>query len=526
MPSLSEPTEPGSESPALARLFSRNPAAWLSVFGPGAVIASLTIGVGELVFSSRGGALFGYRLLWCFFLVLLCKWVLVLTSARHMVLTGVHPFQRWMDLPGPRGWFPLVLFLMAAVCFPIWVCFHAGTLGTLLSWLAGTEQAMRGGAHWAWGLVVLGLVLILCLRGGYQALEKIQTVIILLMLLSVLVSIFFLHPDWLELLRGLLVPQPLRYPDWLTSTTAGEMAGRPVWVEISTYVGIIGGSSYDYLAYVSYLRDKGWGQSGSPPATQAELLAMAADPNHPNRRWLRAPLIDCTLSFLIVLAFTAVFVVCGTVVLGPQHKIPGGSNLLSLQAEFVSSVYPWLRYVYFSGALLAILGTLYGTIEVAPTILREMALAGGSSRGFSAERRLRLGSVLWVGLGGLAVLLWSLVRTMAGGAQSSPSLIALLTPANLFTGVLGCGFICVLNLWIDRAFLPVGLRMPRWLALLNAAAGVGFLFVGLKAYWDHSRLQSLSLLAGTLALGWISAALIGRLRWDRSDPKGYDQVRN
>src|SRR5262245_54983778 len=129
--------ERGALPPAL---FSRNPLAWLTIFGPGAVIASLTIGAGELIFSSRGGAIFGYRLLWFFALILLAKWVLVFVTARHIVLTGAHPFQRWMDFPGPRGWLPIALFLLAVISFPIWVCFHAGTVGTLLSWLAGTES--------------------------------------------------------------------------------------------------------------------------------------------------------------------------------------------------------------------------------------------------------------------------------------------------------------------------------------------------------------------------------------------------
>jgi Mn2+/Fe2+ NRAMP family transporter len=44
----------------------RRPWEWLTVFGPGAIIASLTIGTGELVFSSRGGAIFGYRILFLF----------------------------------------------------------------------------------------------------------------------------------------------------------------------------------------------------------------------------------------------------------------------------------------------------------------------------------------------------------------------------------------------------------------------------------------------------------------------------
>src|SRR5437773_11914803 len=83
-------------------LESRNPLAWLTIFGPGAVIASLTIGSGELTFSSRGGALFGYRLLWLFLLVLLLDCALVFVAARHVVLTGTDSFPRWVDLPGPR----------------------------------------------------------------------------------------------------------------------------------------------------------------------------------------------------------------------------------------------------------------------------------------------------------------------------------------------------------------------------------------------------------------------------------------
>src|SRR5213593_1640020 len=169
-------------------LQSRNPLAWLTIFGPGAVIASLTIGSGELIFSSRGGALFGYRLLWFFLFVLVFKWALVFVTARHMVLTGAHPFQRWMDLPGPRGWLPMVFFLLALICFPIWVSFHAGTLGTLLSWLAGTQQSMRGAAYLLWGLGILGVAMGLVAAGGYTTLERVQLVIVGLMLLCVVIA--------------------------------------------------------------------------------------------------------------------------------------------------------------------------------------------------------------------------------------------------------------------------------------------------------------------------------------------------
>jgi hypothetical protein len=497
-------------------LLSRNPLRWLAVFGPGAVIASLTIGVGELVFSSRAGALFGYRPLWFFLLVLALKWMLVYASARHFVLTGAHPFQRWMDLAGPRGWLPLVFLLLAVPCFPIWVCFHAGTLGTLLAFLTGTDQAVRGGAHLLWGIGLLGLVLALCLAGGYGALERIQLIIVLLMLGSVTLAVFFLRPDWLEFLKGLIVPQSLAYPPWITAEAFPELAARPVWLEATTYAGVIGGSSYDYLAYTSYLRDKHWGRAGMSVASAVELEQAGSENAGELRRWLRAPLVDCTLSFAAVLLFTAVFVVCGAVVLGPQHKVPGGSNLLSLQAEFVASVYPWLRHVYFAGAFLAVFGTLYGTIEVAPTILREVAAAFWPDLASTGRSRLRFWSIAWVSAGALMILGWTLLDHLKSGHDQPPGLIAILTPANLFTGVLGCGVICLLNFWMDRRFLPRRFRPPPVADWLTVIAGFVFLALGFRGAWDHSGWLAFLILAGTLAIGWLAAWLT--VKWQSRPP--------
>ena len=45
--------------------------------------------------------------------------------------------------------------------------------------------------------------------------------------------------------------------------------------------------------------------------------------------------------------------------------------------------------------------------------------------------------------GGLVVLAWSYAYTQAGEGRP-PALVAIITPANLFTGVLACGFVCLL----------------------------------------------------------------------------------
>jgi len=460
------------------------------------VIASLTIGAGELIISSRAGALFGYRLLWFFLLVLALKWVLVFATARHMVLTGVHPFQRWMELPGPRGWFPMVFLLLALIAFPIWVGFHAGTLGTLLAHLTGTQYAWRGGFYLLLGIGMLAIVMGLVAAGGYERLERIQLVIVALMLACVVISLLLLKPDWIELLKGCVFPQVPRYPAWIIEHPA--VATRPVWVETITYVGVVGGSGYDYLAYVSYLRSKGWGNAG---------CATPCNPTNVDPRWLRAVWIDSLLSFLAVLIFAAVFVAAGAKVLAPEHKVPGGANLLTLQAAFVSPLYQWLQPLYWVGAFLAIFGTLYGTIEVAPAVLREFVAAFQPG---ATMHHIRSWAVWWAALGGLIATAWTLGYHLLSPGTTDPGLITLLTPANLFTGVLACGFICALSLWTDHRFLPRDLQMPWPLRLLLAIGAITFLALGIKGYWDHSGWTALAIFAGTIAGGCLGTVVIRR----------------
>ena len=221
---------------------------------------------------------------------------------------------------------------------------------------------------------------------GYSTLERIQLLIVTAMILGAGVTLVLYHPDWLALLKGAIVPQPLVYPPWL-KTAYPDLAAQPVWVETTRYVGVIGGSGFDYMAYTSFVRQRAWGQAGQGPVSAAQLAEIARDPTHPVRRWVRAPLIDCSLSFLVIVIFTAVFVASGTIILGPHHKIPDENNLLGLQSAFVTSIHPWLFPLYVAGAFLAMFGTLYGTLEVGCAIVAEMAHC------VSREFALRTGAV-------------------------------------------------------------------------------------------------------------------------------------
>ncbi len=501
---------PQREYVAPPALVVKSPMAWLALFGPGAVIASLTIGTGELIFSTRGGALFGYRILFLFLFVSLLKWGLVFATARHMVLSGAHPYRRMMDLPGPQGWLVILFFLLAIPSYPIWVGFHSSVVGNLVSWITGTREVFHGAIDYLWGMAVLGSALILAVTGGYSIFERVQVVIVFLMVLCAGVTLVLYNPPWLEMLFGAIIPQPYEYPDWLPEAYP-NIAKYNVWVETTRYVGVIGGASYDYLAYTSFLRQKQWGNSSAGVVERHELNRIAEDPAHPVRSWVTAPLIDLSASFLLIVAFSAVFVASGALVLGPQHKIPDGDNFLNLQAEFVTALHPWLLPIYLIAALLTMFGTLYGTIEVACTISNEAGRSLAPKFTQRNERRIRLMTVACCAIGANSLLVYNFFHKWSGSEGSGGRILLdkFLTPVNLFTGILGCGILCLLVSRFDRQALPKSLRMSGWLVCLNWFAGAVFIGLGIKGYYDHdSRYQAI----GALTIALIVSLLIAKLR--------------
>ena len=94
-----------------------------SIVGPGFILASVTIGNGEVFQATRGGAVFGYTILWTFVLGAIFKATVTYAAGRYMVITGEHPFARMGHLlpgVGQRGigrhWLAVFFGTLAAVC--------------------------------------------------------------------------------------------------------------------------------------------------------------------------------------------------------------------------------------------------------------------------------------------------------------------------------------------------------------------------------------------------------------------------
>jgi threonine/homoserine/homoserine lactone efflux protein len=82
-----------------------------------------------------------------------------------------------------------------------------------------------------------------------------------------------------------------------------------------------------------------------------------------------------------------------------------------------------------------------------------------------------------------------------------------MTPVNLFTGVFSCGLICLITVWMDRK-LPAALRPPFYWTAFNALAGLIFLGLGIKGYWEN---ENRVIAVGGMCFLFFAAILIATL---------------
>jgi Mn2+/Fe2+ NRAMP family transporter len=462
-------------------LKSRNIWTMLKFFGPGAIIASLTIGAGETLFASRGGAIFGYTLMWAFLISAIMKGVQVYTGMRYITLTGEHPMERWANFPGPRALFPLIIAVPSIICFPFIASGLSILLGTLTKWIAGF------GTPYYWGLVYIAVGVTITLLQTYGMLEKMQTILVGFLLVCIIIATIAVKPDWLAAIVGFFVPQMKPYEPWLVQEFP-NFATRPPWVEAVVYMGAIGGGTYDYIGYLGLLREKNWGILGLPNAREIERLMMEVKRGQrvplpedsaeveKGRMWLKAPLIDAVISFSAVLAFTFCFVVLGAAILHVQHQVPSGLDLLNMQSQFLTMIHPSLMVVYKVGVFFAIFGTIYAAFEVWTRTTYESFRTVFPKLRDSTVDQFRPWVCAYVG--GLGALL-TIYSKMSG---INP--VALVTPAAIIGGVLTCGLWCLAMVWTDRKFLPKPYQMGKVLLVLNIVFGIAMTSFGVKALID------------------------------------------
>lgn len=414
----------------------------VGLFGPAAIVASVSIGAGETIVVVKTGSWAGYNLLWLVLASVLVKGICVTyLLGRYTAVSGELIGPRVVRMPGPRGWLLMtIIFLELAAAGPLWAAIARPSGDLIYHWLNMASIADAGGAPanpepnsleqlsgisaatWRSLFATLFIAAALLLGAGvsFVSLERQQVVICAILVIGTIIGTLMVRPDFAATLAGFLrfgyVPE---IPAWAPA----DVRQQPLLTMTTTF-GYVGGSVMCYIAYANWIAIHRWGLCGHNEIDAIRHRAAAGSPadylpNDPSQsarlHHLAAPLRwDVALGALVLLIVSASFMLAGAAVLYPQleggelKSLFEGWGLLTEQGSIWSNIHPSLVWVYYVCVLAALWGTLQSYPQIYSRVTHEFLAAIWPARKIP-HRRVQLIICIYVLVTAVA-LSWSDVQ--------------------------------------------------------------------------------------------------------------------
>lgn len=334
-----------------------NTPSFLQRIGPGILVAATGVGAGDLINASLAGSELGLAILWAAWLGAILKWLLNEGIARWQLASGTTLMQGWRDRIGV--WVCL-LFLLYLV---LWTVFVGGTIIKACGLAGAALTGIDRPALWGFVHTVVGIGLILV--GGFSWFERVMSLCIGLMFLTVTLSAFQLGvPMDRELWEGLLVP---RIPSGGLQWTLGVMGGV--------------GGTVTLLSYGYWIREHG----------------------RENRQGLKACWLDLGLGY----GMTALFGMA-MLVIGSRLELSGTGTGVAVQISelLAQNVAPLVGSFFLLGFWAAVFSSLLGVWQGVPYLFADFwrLYRRTVENNADLERSLEYrGYLLFLGLAPLAI---------------------------------------------------------------------------------------------------------------------------
>lgn len=304
----------------------------LSVVGPGLLVAATGVGAGDLATGAFSGAKLGVAVLWAVILGAAIKFVLNEGLARWQLATGTTVLE---GTARHLGRISVGLFLAYLV---VWSFFVGSALMSACGVAAHAILPLGDAADdkVLYGLIHSAVAAVMVWLGGYRLFEKVMSVCIGVMFVTVVCAAVAVRPDWGAVLSGLMLPM---IPD-------ADGAGLRWTVAL---MGGVGGT-VTVLCYGYWIREEGRAGLGE--------------------------LQTCRMDLLTGYLMTAVFGIA-MVILGSQLEIDGarGASLVVLLADRLAGSLgdagPAARIVFLAGAWGAVFSSMLGVWQSVPYLFAD-----------------------------------------------------------------------------------------------------------------------------------------------------------
>lgn len=320
---------------------------YLKFFGPGAILASMTIGAGNIVLAPRVGAWAApaYSALWIVTFAMITKGLIAYMATRYSLLSGEHIMDLFSRIP-PRGWINLVTIFMGVVLLPFMIATFLTLLGNAMTLFTDL------GNYFVWGVGIGLLIAFFGFFGSFKLLQMVQLVFALFLAIGAVIAVVLVNPDWFAIAFNLFNFQVPRVASWVT---AEDILTVPVLLQLAAVYGTMNGTYTDFIAYIAWWRNK-VNKKKIKPSSEA----------------MKGMKIDLFISLLLVALFTVAFMAAGTVILGEmKHAVPNGVDLISAQQSIYNTIAPLMGSCIYPIAVLVVIGgTMYAGMDALPRMVK------------------------------------------------------------------------------------------------------------------------------------------------------------
>ena len=303
-------------------------------FGPGIFAIGYTIGTGSVTSMIVAGSKFGMQLLWVLLLSCLFSGILMFAYGNYALITNetaLFGFKKHLKYGKA-----LALLIIIGITFGQWNSLM-GILGIssniIFEILALNFEGLIGYKYQVVltiAIVIIVTFYLLMLVGKYTFFEKILIVFVSLMGLSFLLSLFFVQPLPVDVIKGLIPSIP--------EVPGGKML-------VAAFVGTTMASA-TFLSRPLFIRGKGW--------TIANLDQQKRDS---------------------ITAATLIFVISGTIMAVAAgalfHQGKEVTHVLDMANTLEPVAGKWAVTIFFFGALSAGLSSIFPCLLIAPLLVAD-----------------------------------------------------------------------------------------------------------------------------------------------------------
>ena len=303
-------------------------------FGPGIFAIGYTIGTGSVTSMIVAGSKFGMQLLWVLLLSCLFSGILMFAYGNYALITNetaLFGFKKHLKYGKA-----LALLIIIGITFGQWNSLM-GILGIssniIFEILALNFEGLIGYQYQlvlTIAIVIIVTFYLLMLVGKYTFFEKILIVFVSLMGLSFLLSLFFVQPLPVDVIKGLIPSIP--------EVPGGKML-------VAAFVGTTMASA-TFLSRPLFIKGKGW--------TIANLDQQKRDS---------------------ITAATLIFVISGTIMAVAAgalfHQGKEVTHVLDMANTLEPVAGKWAVTIFFFGALSAGLSSIFPCLLIAPLLVAD-----------------------------------------------------------------------------------------------------------------------------------------------------------